>query len=64
MNFNIDFSQPSTIRGLVWFIFGIIGLVMLFMGKDISQLTPLAAAVAGGLGLGLDDNKPSNSNYR
>ena len=57
MNLGIDFKQPSTLRGLIWLVTGIIGTVMIFAGKDVSQLLTLTAAVAGGMGLFVKDNQ-------
>lgn len=51
----IDWSQSSTKRGLVWIVTALVGIVMVLMGKDVSQLLLLAAGVAGGLGVALDD---------
>jgi threonine/homoserine efflux transporter RhtA len=55
MKFEVDFSQPSTIRGLVWVAVAVIGLVMIAFGKDVSQLIVLGAGVAGGLGVAIKD---------
>lgn len=55
MNWGIDLSQPSTKRGLVWVIAALIGVPMVMMGKDVSQLLVLAAGVAGGLGVMIKD---------
>lgn len=51
----IDLSQSSTKRGLVWVIAALVGIPMVIMGKDVSQLMVLAAGVAGGLGVALND---------
>lgn len=57
MHINIDPSQPSTKRGLIWVVVGCIGLVMLFTGHkdDITELSLLGSIVAGGLGVALKD---------
>jgi len=57
MNINIDLTQPSTIRGLIWVIVGVAGLLLLFTGHkdDIAALTSLGGIVAGGLGVALKD---------
>ena len=55
MKYGIDWSQPSTVRGLVWLATALIGAVMIWAGKDISQLLLLAAAIAGGLGVAVRD---------
>jgi drug/metabolite transporter (DMT)-like permease len=57
MKFGIDFTQPSTVRGLVWSIAGFIGVILVALGKDPSQIVVLAMGVAGGLGVAVDDNK-------
>jgi hypothetical protein len=51
----IDWSQSSTKRGLVWVVAALIGIPMVLIGKDVSQLLILAAAVAGGLGVALNN---------
>lgn len=51
MKFEIDFKEPSTIRGLIWLAAAIIGIPMVLAGRDISQLLLLAAGIAGGLGV-------------
>jgi hypothetical protein len=52
---NIDWSEASTKRGLVWVITAIVGSIFIFLGKPVDQLLLLAGAVAGGLGLVLKD---------
>ncbi len=52
---NIDWKQGSTQRGLIWIAVAVIGLPMVALGKDISQLIVLAAGIAGGLGVALKD---------
>ena len=51
----IDWTSASTKRGAVWVITAIVGSVFVFMGKPVDQLLLLAGAVAGGLGLALED---------
>jgi drug/metabolite transporter (DMT)-like permease len=51
----INWQENSTKRGIVWIITAIIGVVMILMGKDISQLMVLAAAIVGGMGLTQND---------
>lgn len=53
----INWSENSTKRGLVWVITAIIGVFMILLGKDISQLMILAAAVVGGMGLTQNDTQ-------
>jgi hypothetical protein len=53
MKFEIDFSQASTLRGLVWIVVSVVGLIMIAFDRDIDQLLLLGAGVAGGLGLGV-----------
>lgn len=57
MNAGIDFSQASTIRGLVWVIVAVVGLGLMIAGRssDIPQLMLLGAGVAGGLGVAVKD---------
>jgi hypothetical protein len=57
IKFGIDITQPSTMRGLVWACSAIIGVIMIFLGKDISQLLLLTAAIAGGLGIAVKDKQ-------
>lgn len=51
----INWNEASTKRGLIWVITAVIGAVFIFLGKPIDQLLLLAGAVAGGLGLALED---------
>jgi hypothetical protein len=53
----IDWSEKSTRRGCIWFVAAIIGVPMVWMGKDIDQLILLAMGIAGGMGLLIKDNK-------
>ena len=59
MKINIDPSEASTKRGLIWLLVGLVGLVMLLTGhkEDITELSLLGSIVAGGLGVALKDNK-------
>lgn len=54
---NIDWSQNSTKRGLVWVIAGVVGGVCLFIGKadTVPYVITLASGVAGGLGVAIKD---------
>lgn len=52
----VDWSENSTKRGIIWVIASIIGLPMVWMGKDISGLIALAMGVSGGLGVLIKDN--------
>ncbi len=56
MRFGINWEEKSTKRGFIWFSAAIIGVPMVWMGKDIEQLMLLAMGVAGGLGLLVKDN--------
>jgi len=51
----VDFTQASTIRGLVWLAFAVVGSVGWLMDKDLSVLSVFAAAVAGGIGVVVKD---------
>lgn len=55
MKIGIDWSESSTKRGAVWVVVAIAGLIMIALGKDISQLMVLGAGVAGGLGVAVKD---------
>jgi hypothetical protein len=55
MKIEIDLTQASTKRGLVWLVAAIIGLPMAWAGKDVSQLVALAMGIAGGLGVLVKD---------
>jgi hypothetical protein len=55
MKFGIDLTQNSSIRGLVWLVVAIAGLISIAFGKDVSQLMILGAGVAGGLGVAVKD---------
>ena len=52
---NIDWTEASTKRGLIWVATAIVGSVFVFLGKPIDQLLLLAGGVAGGLGVILKD---------
>ncbi len=58
MKCQIDFNEPSTIRGLVWVIVGVVGLAMIALGdKDITSLITLGGAVVSGMiGFAVKDN--------
>ncbi len=47
----IDWTQASTQRGLIWVITAAIGLVLIALDKDPTQLLVLASGIAGGLGV-------------
>ena len=51
----IDFTQASTIRGAVWCIAAIIGVIFSLLGRDPSQVIVLASGIAGGLGVAIKD---------
>jgi hypothetical protein len=55
MIFQVDFSQPSTIRGLIWVTAGVIGTVGYMSGFDPMPIMTLAGALAGGLGVAVKD---------
>lgn len=57
----IEWGESSTWRGMVWVATAIIGGIMVFNGRDISQLMILAAGVAGGLGVLVSDKPKDNS---
>ena len=51
----IEWSEPSTKRGVIWVLTAVIGSVFVFLGKPVDQLLLLAGGVAGGLGVILKD---------
>ena len=51
----INWNEASTKRGSIWVATAVIGSVFVFLGKPVDQLLLLAGAVAGGLGLALED---------
>jgi len=55
MKLAIDWSQPSTLRGAIWVIGGVLGVLFSFLGKDPMQIMSVTAAVAGGLGVAISD---------
>lgn len=55
MKYEVDFSQPSTIRGIVWCVTGLAAFVMIWLGKDVGQVLAVGTAVAGGLGVAVKD---------
>lgn len=55
MRFGLDWSETSTKRGAVWAITFIIGVPMVWFGKDPTGLILLASGVNGGLGLLVKD---------
>lgn len=55
MNIKVDLSQPSTLRGLIWLVVGVVGLIMIAFNKDITTLLTLGSAIAGGLGVAISD---------
>lgn len=57
----IEWNEASTWRGAVWVATAVIGGIMVYSGRDISQLMVLAAGVAGGLGVLISD-KPKDNN--
>jgi Ni/Fe-hydrogenase subunit HybB-like protein len=48
--FGFSFKEPSTLRGLAWLIFAVVGSVAYWQGKDLQPLLILAATVVGGIG--------------
>lgn len=51
MKFGFDWNESSTHRGAVWLVAAIIGFIMVWQGRDVSQLLLLAAGVSGGIGV-------------
>ena len=54
---NIEWKQPSTIRGLIWFVGGLVALAFLAADGTEKALTVLTitGSVAGGVGVALKD---------
>jgi drug/metabolite transporter (DMT)-like permease len=56
MRINIDLSQASTQRGIIWLLFGVVGIVFAWLEKDTTQLLGVFAAIAAGFhGVVVDD---------
>ena len=53
----IHWNQPSTLRGAIWLVVGIAGLIQSWGNISIQDLMYLGATVAGGMGVMSDDNK-------
>ena len=54
----INWNEASTKRNAVWVATFLVGSIMIFFGKDVSQLLLLAAGVAGAMGVAMPD-KPT-----
>jgi hypothetical protein len=52
---NINWNEASTKRSAVWVATFIVGSIMIFLGKDVSQLLLLAGGVAGAMGVVMPD---------
>lgn len=57
MRIGIDFSQPSTLRGLIMIIGAIFIGIAYLMGKDVTPIIALIMGTNGGAGLFLKDGK-------
>lgn len=57
MKTQIVWNQPSTIRGLVWALTGILAVIGYFIGKDPIPVIGIGSAVSGALGVALHDNQ-------
>lgn len=56
MRINIDLSQPSTQRGIIWLLFAVAGIVFSWVEKDTTQLLSVFAALSvGAHGMVVDD---------
>jgi hypothetical protein len=55
----INMIEPSTQRGIVWAITGIVGIAMSFFGLDPTPVLSIGSAVAGGMGVLTPDLKPT-----
>ena len=54
--FNINWSETSTKRNAVWFVAFLVGIPMVYMEKDVSQLLLLAGGIAGAMGVVMSDS--------
>ena len=52
-----DPKDPSTLRGGIWLIAGVIGTILAFLGKDPVPIATFTMAICGGLGLATTTNK-------
>jgi hypothetical protein len=59
MNFKVDVNQPSTQRGVIWLVFGVIGIIFCWLNKDVGSLILVFTAMtgAGAHGVAVDDNQ-------
>ena len=55
MKYDIDFNQPSTIRGAVWLATGVLSTIGYFIGLDVTPMILIGTSVAGGLGVTIKD---------
>lgn len=57
MKFGIDFSETSTIRGLIWAVGGVIAVAFLALSSQEKALAAISitASVAGGFGVAIKD---------
>jgi hypothetical protein len=53
----INWNEPSTKRGLVWALTGIVSVVMSIFGKDPTPVLTLGSTVAGTMGVVIPDNQ-------
>jgi hypothetical protein len=49
----VDFGQPSSIRGAVWVVTAIVAVIAYWIGKDPMPVLLIGTSVAGGLGVGI-----------
>lgn len=57
MRIGVDFSQPSTLRGLIMIIGAIFIGIAYLMGKDVAPLLAIIMSASGSAGLFLKDSK-------
>jgi uncharacterized membrane protein len=57
MKYDIDFSQPSTLRGAIWIVSGVVAGIFIAFGEmeKAQAIGALAATIAGGIGVALKD---------
>jgi hypothetical protein len=55
MKLGIDWTQSSTVRGLIWVVAAVTALVFYWFGKDPLPVMAVGGGLAGGLGVALKD---------
>jgi hypothetical protein len=55
MKLGIDLSQPSTLRGIVWLLFGGVSTFGAVTGQDVSHVLAGISTIAGAFGVIIKD---------